>query len=95
MEIVENYMQIKSCKYCNLHFVSLRLTDIEYCINNAYDETRPCNEIGAIRNYNKSVVSEPANKLYLKAYRRIETQSVQRRQDYSSGIGVMPGCGQG
>lgn len=77
--IVENDMHIKRCKYCNCYFVPIGRTDIEYCINIAYGETRPCNEIGAIRNYNKSVVSEPANKLYLKAYRRMNSRVRTKR----------------
>jgi hypothetical protein len=79
ISIIENELTIKKCKYCDEYFVPIGRTDIEYCTNTKYDETRPCNEIGAIRNYNKSVVSEPANKLYLKAYRRMNSKVRTKR----------------
>jgi len=79
MGIIENDMYIKRCKYCNEYFVPIGRTDIEYCTNTTYGETRPCNEIGAIRNYNKSVGSEPGNKLYLKAYRRMNSKVRTKR----------------
>ncbi len=79
MGIVENNMPIKKCKYCKRYFVPIGRTDIEYCTMIPDGETKPCNEIGAIKNYSKSVASDPANQLYLKAYRRMNSKARTKR----------------
>ena len=42
-------------------------------------ETRPCNEIGAVKNYSKTIASESANQVYQKAYRRMNSKARTKR----------------
>ena len=63
-------LPLRKCKYCNEYFIVHGRIDIEYCDRIKPGETKPCNIIGASRNYWGSKEDNPIYKEFQKAYKR-------------------------
>lgn len=77
--LVSSDLVIKKCKYCGHFFVPAGRIDTEYCDAVAENETKPCNVIGAIKNYTNNTANDPIHQAYLKAYRRMNAKARQKR----------------
>ena len=76
--IIQNF-NIKRCKYCNQYFIPTGRSDSEYCDRISKGETRPCNEIGAVKLHEASKADDKVYQAYLKAYRRMNSRARQKK----------------
>lgn len=63
-------LPIRKCKYCSEFFIVRGRSDTEYCDRKKPGESKPCNIIGATRNYWDSKRDDPFYKEFQKAYKR-------------------------
>ncbi len=76
-KLVETFKQglvIKPCKYCKRLFSPEGRSDIEYCDRIADGETKPCNQIGAVKLHYKDKENDVIHKEFLTAYRRMSSR---------------------
>ena len=68
-QMSKDNLRIKRCRYCNRYFVPSK-SNIEYCSRIATGESKPCNEIGQAKVYEKKIATgADAQSLYRKAYK--------------------------
>lgn len=79
LNVITNNVVIKKCKYCNRYFVPKGRSDSEYCDRISKGETRPCNEIGAVKLHEASKADDKVYQAYLKAYRRMNSHARQKK----------------
>ncbi|MDR2570571.1 MAG: DUF6076 domain-containing protein [Oscillospiraceae bacterium] len=63
-------LPFRKCKYCNEYFIIRGRSDMEYCDRKRTSESKPCNIIGATRNYWDGKKDDPIHKEFQKAYKR-------------------------
>ena len=63
-------LPIRKCKHCGEYFFVRGRSDTEYCDRKKPGKSKPCNIIGATRNYWESKADDPVYTEFQKAYKR-------------------------
>jgi len=68
MMMIKNQVRVKRCKNCQGYFV-IDKPKVEYCNRIVAGETKPCNEIGKARVYQKKIEADAPTLCYRRAYK--------------------------
>ena len=68
MMMIKDQVRVKRCKNCQGYFV-IDKPKVEYCNRIVAGETKPCNEIGKARVYQKKIEADAPTLCYRKAYK--------------------------
>jgi len=68
MTMIKDQVRVKRCKNCQGYFV-IDKPKVEYCNRIVSGETKPCNEIGKARVYQKKIEADVPTLCYRKAYK--------------------------
>lgn len=68
MMMIKDQVRVKRCKSCQGYFV-IDKPKVEYCNRIVAGETKPCNEIGKARVYQKKIEADAPTLCYRKAYK--------------------------
>lgn len=72
--MLANNIAFKPCKCCGEYFIPGGRVDSEYCDRIMPGETRPCNEIGALKTFDIVHKNDDIHKAYITAYRRMDSR---------------------
>ncbi len=74
MQMLNNKVAFKPCKCCGKYFIPGGRVDSEYCDRIMPGETKPCNEIGALKTFDIVHKNDAIHKAYITAYRRMDSR---------------------
>lgn len=74
MQMLVNKVKFKPCKCCGHYFIPGGRVNSEYCDRIMPGETKPCNEIGALKTFDIVHKDDDIHKAYITAYRRMDSR---------------------
>ena len=74
MQMLVNKVKFKPCKCCGHYFIPSGRVNSEYCDRIMPGETKPCNEIGALKTFDIVHKNDDIHKAYITAYRRMDSR---------------------
>ena len=74
MQMLVNKVKFKPCKCCGYYFIPGGRVNSEYCDRIMPGETKPCNEIGALKTFDIVHKDDDIHKAYITAYRRMDSR---------------------
>ena len=74
MQMLVNKVKFKPCKCCGHYFIPGGRVNSEYCDRIMPGETKPCNEIGALKTFDIVHKNDDIHKAYITAYRRMDSR---------------------
>lgn len=74
MQMLVNKVRFKPCKCCGHYFIPGGRVNSEYCDRIMPGETKPCNEIGALKTFDIVHKDDDIHKAYITAYRRMDSR---------------------
>lgn len=79
ISIIKYGLHFKKCKYCGHYFIPRGRSDIEYCSRIKQGETKPCDQVGAIKRYQAEKSKDEIHVAFQKAYRRMNAKARTKR----------------
>jgi hypothetical protein len=74
MKMIEHGLNVRMCYNCNRYFISKKGYDTKYCDRKPQNETRTCQQIGAVKSFQAKVADSPLLAEYTKIYRRFHAR---------------------
>ncbi|MDR2559905.1 MAG: DUF6076 domain-containing protein [Oscillospiraceae bacterium] len=79
MKMIQHGLNVRMCHNCNHFFLSKGGYDTKYCDRKPQDETRTCQQIGAVKSFQAKVADSPILAEYTKIYRRFHARKRNKK----------------
>lgn len=70
-KMIQHNLMVKKCAYCGRYFVLKYNYENKYCDRIPQGESKKCQNLGAMKDFQEKIKSNPANLAYRKAYKKI------------------------